>query len=457
MKRLLLLAVISSIVLVSNAQDFKKVQTLAVLKKLEDAKTELDKQLASNPAGATKPEALFWKSYINNSIYKDDKLKAKYPNALADAEDAFTKYLQAEPSLKTLKDNSGSDIFFTLYNKERTVGNEAFTAKKYEEAATSFSKAVDYIDLIIANKFTTSNLAFDTSMIFFTGYCYQQAKKDELAYKNYKRLADKKVSGNDDYKIVYSFLLLNAIKTKNKAEFDDFLKTAKSIFPKENWDQYEAEYVDKNFSFQDKADVYDKQDAAGTLSAEDYVNYGSTFYNIPKEEKDKMDSTKIAGYKKKAAEAFKKAYAKDNAMFIASFNLGLINYLEYDAIDEMQRENLKKMRDLNAQKEAEKDLKKKAAIDAKNKPAIEAIKAENNTLDKKASDYVDTAIEWYEKTYEVLKTKTAKTSQEKNSFNKTVDYLANLYAYKRDKVKGKDLKAYDTFDAKFKLYDGLHQ
>ncbi|MFX5756895.1 hypothetical protein ABTE27_23380, partial [Acinetobacter baumannii] len=81
------------------------------------------------------------------------------------------------------------------------------------------------------------------------GYCYQQAKKDELAYKNYKRLADKKVSGNDDYKIVYSFLLLNDIKTKNKAEFDDFLKTAKSIFPKENWDQYEAEYVDKNFSF----------------------------------------------------------------------------------------------------------------------------------------------------------------------------------------------------------------
>jgi len=177
MKRLLLLAAISSIVLVTNAQDFKKVQTMAVLKKLEEAKTELDKQLAANPAGAAKPEALFWKLYINNALSKDDKLKAKYPNALADAEDAFNKYVQAEPSLKTLKDNSGSDIYFTLYAKERTVGNDAFTAKKYDEAAAAFAKAVDYIDIIVANKFTTANLAFDTSMIFFTAYSYQQAKK----------------------------------------------------------------------------------------------------------------------------------------------------------------------------------------------------------------------------------------------------------------------------------------
>ncbi|MBS1591792.1 MAG: hypothetical protein JST07_06745 [Bacteroidetes bacterium] len=457
MKRLLLLAAIGSMVLVSKAQDYKKVQTLAVLKKVEDAKNELDKQIAANPAAATKPETYFWKMYLYNSLYKDERLKDKYPNALADAQDAFNKYVQADPSLKILKDNNGSDIFFTLYNHERTIGNDAFTAKKYNEAAESFAKATEYIDVIIANKFTTANIAFDTSMIFFTAYSYQQAKKDDIAYKYYKRLADKKVGGNEDYVLTYKFLLLHAVDKKNKAEFDEYLKTAKELYPKENWAAFEAEYVSKNFTLQDKADFYDKQDAEGKLTAEDYINYGSEFYNIPKEEKEKLDSAKLANFKLKAIDAFKKAFAKDNTMYLAAFNIALVNYLEFDAVDETIRENIKKLRDLNSLKDSEKDPKKKAAIDAKNKPAIDAIKVETLDLDKKANTYVDTAVEWFEKAYGILKDKANKTGNEKNLTNKAVDHLAILFEYKRNKVKGKDQKAYDAYDAKYKLYDGLHQ
>jgi len=111
--------------------------------------------------------------------------------------------------------------------------------------------------------------------------------------------------------------------------------------------------------------LYDKQDAAGTLTAEDYINYGSAFYNIPHEEKDKMDSAKLAGFRKKSMEAFKKGFGKDNSMYLAAFNIGLINYLDFDATDESMRDNIKKLRDLNMQKENEKDIKKKAAIEAK--------------------------------------------------------------------------------------------
>jgi len=39
--------------------------------------------------------------------------------------------------------------------------------------------------------------------------------------------------------------------------------------------------------------------------------------------------------------------------------------------------------------------------------------------------------------------------------NKSVDFLANLYAYKRDRMRGKDPKAVDAFDAKYKEFDAL--
>jgi hypothetical protein len=37
-----------------------------------------------------------------------------------------------------------------------------------------------------------------------------------------------------------------------------------------------------------------------------------------------------------------------------------------------------------------------------------------------------------------------------------VQWLSNSYMWKREKVKGKDVKAYDAFDAKYKEYDVLY-
>mgnify|MGYP003346832487 CR=1 FL=1 len=45
---------------------------------------------------------------------------------------------------------------------------------------------------------------------------------------------------------------------------------------------------------------------------------------------------------------------------------------------------------------------------------------------------------------------------EKNVAARSVDFLATLYGYKRDKARGKDQKAFDEYDAKFNIYDKLH-
>ena len=55
-----------------------------------------------------------------------------------------------------------------------------------------------------------------------------------------------------------------------------------------------------------------------------------------------------------------------------------------------------------------------------------------------------------------MKTKPNRDKTEKSVINKSVDFVANLYAYKRDRTRGKDAKAFDAFDAKYKEFDGLH-
>ena len=60
------------------------------------------------------------------------------------------------------------------------------------------------------------------------------------------------------------------------------------------------------------------------------------------------------------------------------------------------------------------------------------------------------------KSYVLLKDKSGRTKTEKSVINKAVDFLANLYNYKMNKVRGKDPKAYDALEVKYKEYDALH-
>ena len=68
----------------------------------------------------------------------------------------------------------------------------------------------------------------------------------------------------------------------------------------------------------------------------------------------------------------------------------------------------------------------------------------------------DMAIEWLEKSFVAMKDVPKKDNTTKTCLNRSVDYLANIYVYKRDRVRGKDIKAFDAYDAKYKLFDGLH-
>lgn len=454
MKKFLLLAMLAGAIQLVKAQDFKKVQTTVLLTKWEEAKTEIDRLMLDPKSGATaKAEGWYWKSRIYAALAKEAATRAKYPTVAKDADEAFRKYAELDPTLAMVKEK-GAEGYFDMYSASYNNAIKVFNEKKWEESAHLFESAIYYINNVIKNKWTNANIAFDTTSLLYAGYSFQNANKLEDAAKYYSVLADAKIGG-DLYKDIYKYLVTHYTATKNDVQFKKYLAISRELYPTDPWDEYEIDFMDRNNTLAQKTEIYDKEDAAGTLSEMKYLQFGDVFINA-KNKTGGLDSLQQHKYALKAADAFKKAYAKNNQNAIAAFNVGVIYYNVYGEYDDIYAANIRIMQGINADKPAEKDPKKKAAAEAALKAKLDPIKNANATIEKPMMENLDYSLEWLEKSYTILKNKATRGTTEKSVINKSVDFLANMYAYKRDRMRGKDSKAFDAFDAKFKEYDSLH-
>jgi hypothetical protein len=78
-------------------------------------------------------------------------------------------------------------------------------------------------------------------------------------------------------------------------------------------------------------------------------------------------------------------------------------------------------------------------------------------LEKPINENLEVSINWMEKAVEALKNRTDLNRSEKTVFERSLDMLANMYEYKRDRMRGKDMKLYDLYDAKYKEYESMHK
>lgn len=452
MKKFLLLAMIAVSAFQVSAQDLKKVETAYMINRFEDAKTEVDKVMA-DPKQKDKPEALYWKAKISGAYFREAKLRDKSPTTLKDADEAYKKYIAVDPTFAKVKEK-GAEGFFDMYSTGYELGIKQFNDKKWDDASTFFKITVEYGDLIFTNKWSNKPIVLDTIPNLYLAYAYQNANKPADAAKYYARLADNKVSG-ENYLDVYRFLAQHFTTTKNEDGFKKYVGIGRELYPKYPWDEVEIDYMDQNLTLAEKTALYEKEDATGTLTEIKYLQFGDIFVNAPHKDKT-MDSAKGKMYDRKAAEAYKKAFAKNPQNGIASFNVGVIYYNIYGDYDDQYAANIRTMQGLNADRPVEKDPKKKAASDALYKQKTDPIKQANAVIEKPLMENLDLSVEWLEKSYAILKEKSVRTATEKSVINKSVDFLANLYAYKRDRMRGKDSKAFDAFDAKYKEFDGLH-
>ena len=196
--------------------------------------------------------------------------------------------------------------------------------------------------------------------------------------------------------------------------------------------------------------LYEQKLAAGGLKERDFLMFGDMFMSGKTE--DNPDK-----YINKAAEVYKKAYELNNKNFAAAFNIGIAYYNQFSILDEQTGKNIKALQNLNANKPAApKDPKKKVAFEAAFKAQQDSIKKLNVALEAPIKEKVDASIEWITKAYDAIKDKEKLERSEKGVASRSVDFLATLYAYKRDKARGKDQKASDEYDLKYNIYDKLH-
>jgi hypothetical protein len=434
----------------ANAQDFNKVKTSVLINQYDAAKADYEKVIAKKPTAATTAEGYYWKAKIYSGLAKDQK----NTTALSEVKKAIDEYITADASNNyAIAKENGSEPFFDLYLSNFKNGVAAFNEKNWKVASSEFDQAVKYSDIIFTQGWATSKQKFDTTSLLYAGFANQNANNVDQTMVYYKRVVDANIK-TQDVQDVYKYILLHYVNTKDKTNFDAFLKLTEAAYPEENWFDYKSEYIDKNYTLAEKIKLYDEQVAANNISETECLMFGDAFI-AGKSETETSENNDL--YIAKAADAYKKAYSLNSKNFTAAFNAGIAYYNQYTALDEKVSDNIRALQKLNAEKPAApKDPKKKLAFDAAFKAQVDSIKKLNASYDAPIKANVDAAIEWIEKAFSAVKDKEKLERVEKNVAGRSVDFLATLYQYKRDKVRGKDQKAYDALDAKFNQFDQLH-
>jgi hypothetical protein len=432
------------------AQDFKKVETSLLLGNYEAAKTEYEKAIVKKASLETTAEGYYWKSKIYTGLAKDPA--AKYPDAAEKLYKSLEDYIKADPEF-TFAVKSGQEPFFEVYMRSFKDGVAAFGEKKWKDAATNFDRGVVLSDIIFSKGWSTNKQPFDTTTLMYAGYSNQNAGNEETTIKHYTRMMDANIKSADLIDI-YKYVLIKAAEKKDKALFDKYYTVSERNYPDEKWFEFRADYIDKNYTAEEKVASYEAQIAANSLNETECQMYGDMF--MASRNVEGLSDEKANYYLDKAADAYMRAYKLNNQNFAAAFNVGISYYNQFTVLDDQVGNNIRALQQLNASKPpAPKDPKKKLAFDAKFKAQQDSIKKLNVVLDAPMKAKVDQAIEWIENAFNIIKDKQTLTRSEKNVAARSVDFLATLYSAKRDKNRANQ-KLYDELDAKFKKYDELH-
>jgi hypothetical protein len=433
MKKILFFLLLTTVIFIAKAQNYNAVFLAFSTQKYEDAKKEVDK-IMSDPKASDKIETYLWKLSVYSELYGDSTLKAKYPDAGKEAWDALNKYVEKEPQLTKLKENSignGMRSIGLLYGQSFNYGKSAFQKSDWNNSFDYFSFCQKISEFIGKNTLNTNGkYTIDTTVVLYAGYAAQNASKPEEAAKRYKAIADWKI-GDTAYVEIYKFILDYDMRQKNDTSFKKYLAIAKELYPQNAalWNQIEMNYMSNTASLKDIMAKYKTDDAGGKLKEDDYITYAEAFAQPDKNQLAQLDSAQQQELKLTAADAFIKAFNLNNNNGLYAFNAGVLYYSFFGILDDQFY-----------------NLRGESA----------ALKAKRDAVVKQQQEYATKAIEWLEKGYNVLKAKQTREKNESSSLNRSVDYLANLYLWKRDKSRGTNTKDYDAFDAKYKVFDSEH-
>jgi tetratricopeptide (TPR) repeat protein len=196
MKKFLLLIAAVSISFGAMAQKGKVTSALSYIDQgiLDKAKEAIDLALA-NEATANWFNTYFAKGRLAQASFdsKDPKVKAFYPNPLAEAYASYLKAMELDPKGGVKKKIITGSIFNSLAISLYNQGSEKFESKDYAGALQSFETQI---------KITESDIyvgAVDTGMYYNAGLAAVNSAKYAEAIKYFQKCVDMKYLGITPY------------------------------------------------------------------------------------------------------------------------------------------------------------------------------------------------------------------------------------------------------------------
>jgi hypothetical protein len=377
-----------------KAQTYDEIKQTMMLGQYKKAKEDVDKRM-TNAKFAGKPEAYILKSAIYSGLAADSS-KVNTPEGaalLSEAEVAFKKYREMDPTMALVKDliykNAPVGIYSALFN----IGYKQYEAKKWTEAFETFKKVDEYSAILIEQKLLNTSL--DTNALILAGITAESSNNKDDAAKYYGRLADHKLSGAG-YESIYRFLVTHYFTKKDMANFEKYKAVGKELYPKSDFFTYDK----TDFAVGLESNFDSKMKALEEVLAKDPVNYKANL-SLGQLIYDTLNS-KVEGavLPANAAELEKRMVAA----FIKAGEAQADEALPYLVIGDyfvmLQAEKVKKS-------------------------------------DKKYGEYLEAGREPYEKAAAVFAKKATLNGNDRQQYKKAAGFLEDIYNYKKEQAKGK--------------------
>jgi tetratricopeptide (TPR) repeat protein len=424
MKQIFLIAIFAGAGLGLFAQTVDKAKELFKANKLAEAKTEIDKVLASDKNQKV-GEAWYTKAKIYIAIGGNDQLKSTVPDAYDQSMDALKKYIDLDDKkiyLLLMQDQYKpiNDIYQGYFQR----GAANYNTGKYTEALSDFKGALGAIGYMADKGWIKKIL--DTTSTLYAGISAEKAKQRDQAAVYYKQLVDSgitKINGSDMTEI-YKWLVEYYGEKGDKANQAKYLTLGKSIYPKDLfWLDTELENARKGGNKDSLFAKYEEITKAVPDSGLYFFNYGLELYQYASDTSTGKRIANADAITKKAQEQLSKSLQlkpdyPQSALVLGqiSYNAGVDLQQQAKAIKGPKPEDVKKRTDLRAQ----------------------AVKK------------FDEAIPYFEKVDQDLGAKGKLKMQEKQALKDAYDLLITIYETKNVKDKA------TAYTDKFNNVDKVH-
>ncbi len=421
MKRILFVILVCFATTMLKAQNYDNIKIFLSLNHLKEAKDELDKNMG-NAKFTSKAEAWMLKTAIYAGLAMDNSNK-NTPAAeqlTKEAETAFKKYKEMDPALSLINDPIYQNGPVNLYSSFYSSGYDDYSKKNWQAGFEKFKKAVELSDLLISKKVVTVTL--DTNVLILAGILAENSKNNDDAAIYYSRLADHNIGGVD-YESVYRFLVNYYFVKKDIPSFEKYKAMGVKLYPKSEYFTFDK--VDFAAGLANGFDA--KLKAIQEILAGDPENYkanqvlGEVIFDTLNPRKDNAPlPANAAELEKIMVNAFTKAAAlkpgdENPFLFLGDHFIG----------------KAVKINDARTAHAADMKTRTKPGT----MPSKEDV-AKRDLLDKQYGDALEAARDPYEKAAAIFAGKQNLELRDKQQYKKVVNYLADIYAFKKSMAKG---------------------